>query len=103
MRVGRGPSDRQDSGASNGMGARDSRSSATVMTAIREVAAEAQEVPMFSHPDTLTSLVQLRSEDLLAAASRDRRTATFVAPAVPWRALAIRAAACVAAVLSVRG
>jgi hypothetical protein len=73
------------------------------MWTIREVATEAQEVPMFSHPDTMTSLVQLRSEELLADAVRERRTVTLVAPAVSWRALAIRAVAGVAAVLSVRG
>ncbi|HEY8612007.1 MAG TPA: hypothetical protein VIL69_12025 [Roseomonas sp.] len=73
------------------------------MRTIREAAAEAQEVSMFSHPDTLITSVQLRSEELLAAAVRDRRAAPLVAPAIPWRALAIRAVGCVAAVLSVRG
>jgi hypothetical protein len=73
------------------------------MRAIGEVAAEAQEVPMFSHPDTMIESIQLHREELLAAAARDRRAATLVAPALPWRALAIRAVACVAAFLSVRG
>jgi hypothetical protein len=73
------------------------------MRAIREAAAEAQEVPMFSHPDTITTATQLYREELLATAARERRAATLVAPALPWRALAIRAVACVAAFLSVRG
>ena len=73
------------------------------MRAIREAAAEAQEVPMFSHPDTIITATQLHHEELHATAVRERRAATLVAPALPWRALAIRAVACVAAFLSVRG
>ena len=58
---------------------------------------------MFSHPDTIITATQLYREELLATAARERRAATLVAPALPWRALAIRAVACVAAFLSVRG
>ena len=58
---------------------------------------------MFSNPDTIITATQLHCEELLATAARERRTATLVAPAVPWRTLAIRAVACVAAFLSVRG
>jgi hypothetical protein len=58
---------------------------------------------MFSHPDTIITATHLHCEELLATAARERRAATLVAPALPWRVLAIRAVACVAAFLSVRG
>ena len=103
VRVGRGPPDRQDGGAPDGTGGASKRSTATAMRDIRAVAAEAQEVPMFPYPDTMTTLTLLHREELLATAARERRAATLVAPALPWRALAIRAVACVAAYLSVRG
>ena len=58
---------------------------------------------MYSHPDTIFTATQLHLEELLADAASERRTATLVTPALPWHALAIRAMACFAAYLIVRG
>ncbi len=58
---------------------------------------------MFHHPDTIFTLTDLHREDLLATAAHQRRTATVVAPALPWRTLAIRVVAFVALFLGVRG
>jgi hypothetical protein len=58
---------------------------------------------MFSHPNTIITAAGLHRDDLLATAIRERRAATVEAPALPWRAIAIRVVAVVALCLGVRG
>jgi len=58
---------------------------------------------MFTHPDTIITFANLHREDLLTTATRERRAATVVAPALPWRMLAIRVVAFLTLCLGVRG
>ena len=46
-------------------------------------AAEEQEAPMFTHPDTVITFADLHREDLHTTAARERRAVTVVAPAFP--------------------
>jgi hypothetical protein len=58
---------------------------------------------MVPHPNTIVTFADLHRQDLLASAAHERRAATVVAPALPWRTLAIRAVALVALFLGTRG
>lgn len=58
---------------------------------------------MFSHPNTIITFAELHRQDLLATATHERQAATVVAPALPWRMLAVRVVAFVAMFLGVRG
>ncbi len=68
-----------------------------------ESAADEQEGIMVPHPNTIVTFGELRRQDLIATAARERRAAEVSSPALPWRALAIRAIAVVALFLDVRG
>ena len=58
---------------------------------------------MVPHPSTICTFGDLHRQDLLATAARDRLAAPVAAPALPWRALAIRVVAVAAVFLGVRG
>ncbi|MDF3042412.1 MAG: hypothetical protein K0Q71_5118 [Thermomicrobiales bacterium] len=58
---------------------------------------------MFSHPNTIITSAGLHRDDLLAIAARERQAATVAAPALPWRAIAVRVVTVVALCLGVRG
>ena len=57
---------------------------------------------MFPHPDALVTFVELRHQDLLATAARERQAATAAAPALQWHTLAFRVVAFVALALGLR-
>jgi hypothetical protein len=67
-----------------------------------ESAAEEQEATMFSHPDTIVRFVELRQQDLLAAADHERRVevAAQHQPAAMPQAIALVGAALRQAVAS---
>jgi hypothetical protein len=65
--------------------------------------AEEQEAAMFSHPNSIITSADLHREDLLATAARERQAASLVAPALPWRTVAVRVVAIVALCLGMRG
>lgn len=48
---------------------------------------------MISHADTIHAMTDLHRHDLLSTAARERRAATAVGSASPWRPLALRALA----------
>jgi hypothetical protein len=66
-------------------------------------AADEQEAPMFEHPNTIVTSGDLHRQDLLATAARERQAATVLAPALPWRMVAVRVVAIVALCLGMRG
>jgi hypothetical protein len=73
------------------------------MRDIRDAAAEEEQAPIFTHPDTIITSAALHREDLLATAAHERQAATVANPAMPWHMLAIRVAVFVALFLGVRG
>jgi hypothetical protein len=58
---------------------------------------------MFEHPNTIVTSGDLHRQDLLATAARERQAATVLAPALPWRTVAVRVVAIVALCLGMRG
>jgi hypothetical protein len=58
---------------------------------------------MVPHANTVVAFAEQHHQDLRAASERERRAAADAPPALPWRALAVRAVAVAAVFLGLRG